>query len=89
MTKNVKGMVEGREHINGKNYLKPTIASRQATRNHQNEESVYLSLPDINKNLPLKSQQGQRGLNSRSTRAQTRGTIKTRGIDGQLLIPKP
>ena len=34
MTKNVKGMVEGREHINGKNYLKPTIASRQATRNY-------------------------------------------------------
>ena len=69
MTKNVKGMVEGREHINGKHYLKPTIASRQATRNYTSEESIYLSLPDINKKLPLKSQIGQRGLNSRSTRA--------------------
>ena len=40
MTKNVKGMSDGREHINGKNYLKPTIASRQATRNHINDDSI-------------------------------------------------
>jgi hypothetical protein len=26
MTKNVKGMSDGREHINGKNYLKPTAS---------------------------------------------------------------
>ena len=28
MTKNIKGMSDGREFVIGKNYLKPTIASR-------------------------------------------------------------
>ena len=32
MNKNVRGLEKGREHINGKGYLKPTIASRQAKR---------------------------------------------------------
>jgi hypothetical protein len=40
MTKNIKGMSDGREFVIGKNYLKPTIASRQANRNYSTEESA-------------------------------------------------
>lgn len=32
MTKNTKGLNVGREECSGKNYLKPTVASRQANR---------------------------------------------------------
>ena len=32
MTKNTKGLTFGREECQGKNYLKPTVASRQANR---------------------------------------------------------
>lgn len=92
MTKNVKGLAEGREQCTGKGYLKPTMASRQQSRGHRPpplgagtagnlppaSESM---LPLINRGHTAPTLVGQRG-HSRSTRAQTRGSYRTRGIDG-------
>jgi hypothetical protein len=35
MTKNIKGLAEGREQCTGKGYLKQTMASRQQARGHR------------------------------------------------------
>lgn len=99
MTKNVKGLAEGREQCTGKGYLKPTMASRQQTRGHRPPligggapqampPGPDAMLPLINRGHTAPTLVGQRG-HSRSTRAHTRGSYRTRGIDGQPLPPRP
>lgn len=99
MTKNVKGLAEGREQCTGKGYLKPTMASRQHARGNRppplgvGTANSLPPVPDaahplVNRGHTAPTLVGQRG-HSRSTRAQTRGSYRTRGIDGQPLPPRP
>jgi len=79
MNKNFKGLDKGREHCQGKGYLKPTIVSRQAER-------LTLGLPpmvlDTESQLPPIRGQTAPTING-NRRGISRGFIgKTKGLDG-------
>lgn len=100
MSKNTKGLAEGREQCTGKNYLKPTMASRQQSRGFRvppvggsgigtanAAPQAMLPMIDRGRMGTAPTQMNGRG-HSRSTRAQTRGSVRTRGMDGLPLPPR-
>ena len=81
MNKNSKGLERGREHCQGKGYLKPTLATRQAER-------ITLGLPPLTTNQ--ENVVPQRGQTAPTVNGGRRGTSrgyisKCKGMDGQVI----